>query len=178
MPRSLSVVLTLALSGYCCQSGLSDQPTVARSPAMYPGTPISTAIKCLSGWQLTNLGPQLAVQGGEAGVRLGSTQVGRHAVSPQLAPSQGCGGELESIEVDAYAEDAPRLTVEINRASRSTGSGPANRIELFHDPASPQFTDQVGHRGDAEPAAACNVVTAASSMVAHVAKDLGEISLA
>src|SRR5687768_1517615 len=132
----------------------------------------------LVSWQLSNLGPQLAVQGVEGGVRLGSTQVGRHGVSPQLAPGQGCGGELESIEVDAYPEDAPRLTVEINRASRSTGSGPANRIELLHDPASPQFPDQVGHRGDAEPAAARNVVTAASSMVAHVAKDLGEISLA
>ena len=124
-------------------------------------------------WQLTELGTQLAVQGGEAGVRLRSTEVSRHAVAPQLAPSQGCGGELESVEVDAYAEDAPRLTVEVNRTSRSTGSGSANRIELLHDPACPEFADQVGHRGDAEPAAACNVVTAASSMVAYVAKDLG-----
>jgi hypothetical protein len=84
---------------------------------------------------------------------------------------------LESVEVDAYAEDAPRLTVKVNRASRSASSGPADRIELLHDPARPEFADQVGHRGDAKPAAPRNVVAAACSMVAYVAKDLGQISL-
>jgi hypothetical protein len=85
---------------------------------------------------------------------------------------------LESVKVDAYAENAPRLTVEVDRASRSAGSGPANRIELFHDPARPEFADQVGHRGDAKPAAPRYVVATARSVVAYVAKDLGQISLA
>jgi hypothetical protein len=84
---------------------------------------------------------------------------------------------LESVEVDAYAEDAPRLAVEVNRTSRSAGSGPANRIELLDDPACPKFADQIGHGGDAKTAATRNIVAATRSMVAYVAKDLGQISL-
>ena len=84
---------------------------------------------------------------------------------------------MESVEIDAYAEDAPRLAVKVDRSSRSAGAGPANRIELLNDPACPKFADQIGHRGDAKTAAPRNVVATARSMVAYVAKDLGEISL-
>jgi hypothetical protein len=84
---------------------------------------------------------------------------------------------LESVEVDAYAEDAPRLTVKVNWTSRSASSLPANRIELFDDPARPKLADQIRHRGDAKTAAPRNIVAAARSMVAYVAKDLGQISL-
>src|SRR4029450_6069779 len=45
--------------------------------------------------QPTKLDPQLTVERGEAGVRIRTAEVGRHAVAPQLAPSQGCGRELE-----------------------------------------------------------------------------------
>src|SRR4030095_1025200 len=84
--------------------------------------------------QPTKLSPQLTVECGEAGVRVRPAEVCHHAVAPQLPPSQGCGCELESVEVDAYAEDAPRLTVKVNWTSRSASSLPANRIELFDDP--------------------------------------------
>src|SRR5262245_8561966 len=81
--------------------------------------------------QPTKLSPQLTVERGEAVVRVQPAEVGRHAVAPQLPTSQGCGGELESIEVDADAEDAPRLAVKVNGTSRSASSRPTNRIELL-----------------------------------------------
>ena len=96
---------------------------------------------------------------------------------PQLATCECCGGELKAIQVDAYPENAPWLAVEVDRTSRSTRAWTANWVELHDDPACPEFADEIGHCGKAEAAAVREVVTAASSMVAHVAKDLGEISL-
>jgi lycopene cyclase domain-containing protein len=128
-------------------------------------------------WQPIELGTQLALQFGVAGVCVSSSKITGNVVAPQLAPSKSCGGKLESVDVDAYAEDAPRLAIEVNRTGRPAGTWPANRVELFDDSACPEFADEVRHCRDAEPAAARNVMAATSSMVAYVAEDLSEISL-
>jgi hypothetical protein len=131
----------------------------------------------LVGRQSIELGTQLAVKRGEAGIRSGAAEICRHAVPPQVASAKGRGGKFEAVKADAYAEDTPWLAVEVDRTSRSTGACAANRVELHNDPARSKFANEIGHGGNAEAAAVCNVVTAASSVVAHVAKNLGEISL-
>ena len=127
--------------------------------------------------QPVELRTQRAVKFGKASVGRSPAEICRHTVPRQLATCECCRGELKAIQVDAYPENAPWFAVEVDGTSRSTGAWTANRVELHDDPACPEFADEIGHCGNAEAAAVCNVVTAASSMVAHVAKDLGEISL-
>ena len=125
----------------------------------------------LVSWQPSELGAQLAVQRGESSVRA-PAEIGRHTVAPQLRPPKGDAANWNP----SRSTRTPRThhgSPSINRASRSARSGPANRIELLDDPARPELANQVGHRGDAKPAAPRNVVAAACSMVAYVAKDLG-----
>ena len=121
---------------------------------------------------------QFKVECREAIVCCSIPEICGHAVSPKLAPGKGRGRKLEAVQVHAYAKHAPRLTVEVDGTSGSTRTGTANRVELHDDPACPEFADEICHCGNAEAAAACNVMAAASSMVAYVAKDLGEVSLA
>jgi hypothetical protein len=127
--------------------------------------------------QPVELRTEFEVKCGKALVRCSSAEICRHSVSPELTACESCSGELEAIKVDAYAKDAPWLAVKVDGTSRSARAWTANRVELHDDPACPEFADEIGHCGNAEPAAVCDVVAAASSVVAHVAKDLGEISL-
>jgi hypothetical protein len=131
----------------------------------------------LVGRQPRELGAQLAIERREARIRCGSAEVGRNAVSPQFATSEGCCIELESVQVEAYAEDTPRLAVKVDRTCRSTGARAANRVKLHDDSSCSELTNEVCHRGNAEAAAESNVMAATGSVVAQVAENLGQISL-
>ena len=87
----------------------------------------------LLGRHLLQLGAQQLV---ELVVALdpGVPEVHRHGVAPELATTDGARGEADLVEVDVDAEHAPRFAVEGDRAGRTAGPRPADRVELADQP--------------------------------------------
>ena len=120
---------------------------------------------------------QLPLDGGEARFQTGVIEIGVDGLLPELAAADGRHAELDLVDVDVHPEDAPGLTVEGDRSGRAAGSRPADGVELLDQPARTELADQVGHGGDAEAASVGDVMAAAGSVIANVAKNLGQISL-
>ena len=120
---------------------------------------------------------QLSFDRGEASFRAGVIEIGVDDLLPELAAADGRHPELNLVDVDVHPEDAPGFTVEGDRSGRAAGTRPADGVELLDQPARTELADQVGHGGDAESASMGDVMAAARSVIADVAKDLGQIAL-
>ena len=107
----------------------------------------------------------------------GTTKISWLVIGPQRPAPDGAGDHVDPVDIDLHAKDAPRLAVEGDGAGRPAGTRPANRIKLADQPPGSELADQIRHGGNAESAATSDVVAATCSMVADVAKDLGEVSV-